>query len=479
MRGDFLFPTDLPGLPDGAGVGFSFILHPSYQTTMLTGLPLLLLIIATLAFIILACTVFRWHPFVVLVIAALTLGLAAGMGVDATLTTFVQGGGAVFTSIGFIIALGTILGEVLEKTGAVTSLAEALLRRTGKKSVLTGVSLMGALVGIPVFCDSGFIILSRLARSLATRSAVSYGAVSIALATGLYTTHVLVPPTPGPLAAVGNLGMSGDLGWVILIGLVVSIPSVITGWLFARAYNRKHLPQPEGGPITSSEITTHPALASSLFPLLLPVVLIAFGSLVPFLPLPRTVAMAIAFICNPNIALLLGVLSALLLLGTSRKTEWNAWIQNALTSAGPIILITAAGGALGAVLKATPLADEFKTLVEDRELSVLLFFPIAYLLAAGLKSAQGSSTASLIITSSILAPLLAGMAIVHPAEKALLVMSIGAGAMTVSHANDSYFWVINQYSGIPPGNMYRYFTTATFFMGLSVLASSMLLSLFF
>ena len=185
------------------------------------------------------------------------------------------------------------------------------------------------------------------------------------------------------------------------------------------------------------------------------------------------------FICNPNIALLLGVLAAFLLLGFDQRKEWNDWIQTALTQAGPIILITAAGGALGAVLKATPLADEFKALVAGRALSPFLFFPIAFLLAAGLKTAQGSSTASLIITSSIIAPLLEGLGLHHPAEKALLVLSIGAGAMAVSHANDSYFWVINQYSGISVGKMYRYFTAATFFMGVAVLLSCMLLALLF
>jgi GntP family gluconate:H+ symporter len=449
------------------------------QPTMLAGPSLLILIFCVLVFIILACTVFRWHPFFVLIIAALVLGLSAGLGTEATISTLVQGGGSVFTSIGFIIALGTILGEVLEKTGAVTALAEALLRRTGKKRVLAGVSMMGALVGIPVFCDSGFIILARLARSLATQSAVSFGAISIALATGLYTTHVLVPPTPGPLAAAGNLGMTADLGWVILAGLVVSIPSIMTGWLFASRYHvQNNLNIAELNPEVQVA-GAKPSITASLVPLLLPVLLIALGSLIPFLKLPQDASQTLLFICNPNIALLLGVLSAFLLLGYTHRKEWNEWIQHALSGAGPIILITAAGGALGAILKATPLADEFKTMVEGQAMSTIVFFPVAYLLAAGLKSAQGSSTASLIITSSIIAPLLGGMALDHPFEKALLVMSIGAGAMTVSHANDSYFWVINQYSDIALAKMYRYFTTATFFMGLSVLVSCMLLSLLF
>lgn len=445
---------------------------------MLTGLPLLLFIFAVLLFIVIACAVFRWHPFLVLLFAAMTMGLGAGFSTEATLNTLLQGGGSVFASIGFIIALGTILGEVLEKTGAVLSIAKAILRRFGSRHILPGMSLLGAFTGIPVFCDSGFIILSNLARSLAQQSAASYSAISLALATGLYTSHVLIPPTPGPLAAVGNLDMAGDIGWVIVLGLVVSIPAVVVGWLFAKKLNKSEQPETLAQD-TDEKVLRRPPVWASLLPLLLPVVLIAAGSLLPFLTMPLPLKSVFNFLCNPNIALLTGVLAAFVLLGSSHRNEWNEWIQNALLQAGPILLITAAGGALGAVIKATPIADQFQTMLAGNNYSLLFFFPVAYLLAAGLKTAQGSSTASLIITSSILAPLVAGLPPQTIAEKALLVLSIGAGAMSVSHANDSYFWVINQYSGLPIKAMYRYFTTATFFMGLSVLLSCILLSLLF
>ncbi len=446
---------------------------------MLTGLPLLVLILVVLVFIIIACAVWRWHPFPVLIVAALTIGLAAGMEPPTTLQTLLQGSGSVFASIGFIIALGTILGEALERTGAVAALASAVLKKVGPKRVISGMSLMGALVGIPVFCDSGFVILSNLARSLSLQASLSYGAVSIALATGLYTTHVLIPPTPGPLAVVGNFGMSADLGWVILMGLLVSLPAIASGYWFARQMKNATDPQQEHLQEEVSVPHAHPKIVPALIPLLLPVLLIALSSVLPLLSLPASLSAALLFICNPNIALLLGVVAALLLLGRGKRHEWNDWIQKALLQAGPIIFITAAGGALGAILKATPMAAEFETLVAGKNIAPFYFFPIAYLLAAGLKTAQGSSTAAMIIASSIIAPLLPGMQITDPAVKTLLLLSIGAGAMTVSHANDSYFWVINQYGKIPVAKMYRYFTLATFVMGITVLATCMLLSLLF
>lgn len=449
------------------------------ENTMLTGLSLIILIIVILVMIIGACAILKWHPFLVLVIAAIVLGISVGMGIEATIDALLQGGGAVFASIGLIIALGTILGETLEKTGAITAIATALLKKTEKEKILPGISLMGAVTGIPVFCDSGFVILSSLARSLSKQSSVSYGAISIALATGLYTSHVLIPPTPGPLAAAGNFNMAGDIGWIMLLGIVVSIPAIIIGWLFARKLNRQNEIHPEAGIEEEVAPVILPRLAFSILPLLLPVILIAMGSMIPFFNLKASFNSVLIFICNPNIALLLGVFTAFLLPGFSQRKKWNSWIQHALTQAGPIILITAAGGALGAVLKATPLAAEFENMIAGKNFSLIIFYPIAFLLAAGLKTAQGSSTAALIITSSIMAPLLAGMSFNHVAEKALLVLSIGAGAMVVSHANDSYFWVINQYSKLPVSSMYRYFTTATFFMGIAVLASCMLLSLLF
>jgi GntP family gluconate:H+ symporter len=183
----------------------------------------------------------------------------------------------------------------------------------------------------------------------------------------------------------------------------------------------------------------------------------------------------ILFFCHPTMAILLGSGAALLLLGRPFRKDWSNWIQSSLSQAGPIIFITIAGGALGAVLKATPLSEVFRAWTERSDFSLLWLYVMAFLMAAGLKTAQGSSTASLVISSSIIAPLLSGLPPLDSVEKALLVLTIGAGAMTVSHANDSYFWVINQYAGIDTPRMYRYFTRATLVMGIATLISCLLL----
>lgn len=444
---------------------------------MLTGLSLILAIVLALGFIILACSVFRWHPFLVLLGTALALGIVVGLPADKTMETVIAGGSSVFGSIGIVIALGTILGEILERTGAATAIAKAIVRVMGEKRSVASMSTLGAVAGIPVFCDSGFVILSNLARSLSKQTATSYAAISIALATGLYTSHVLIPPTPGPLAAAGNLGLAGDLGWVILMGFIAAIPAISVGYIFARKIAKHTAPVDE----LHQEVQAKdlPPLFRSVLPLILPVLLIAGGSFLPILELEPGTEKLLQFFFNPNTALFISVVVALVILGMKFKSEWNEWIQKSLSQAGPIILITIAGGALGAVLKATPLADEFKEMMQGKQLSAFVLFPVAFLLAAGLKTSQGSSTAALVIASSILAPLMGSWGLDHTAEKALLVTSIGAGAMTVSHANDSYFWVINQYSGITVPQMYRYFTLGTFWMGIAVLVTCMGLSLLF
>ncbi len=447
---------------------------------MVTGIALILIILTGIILMVVACSLFRWHPLLVLLIITLLVGLAVRMPVDMLLDSISSGAGSVFASIGLIIALGTILGEILEQTGATHTLARKILSLAGRKNLSKGMSSLGAIVGIPVFCDSGFIIISNLAKSLARLSSSPYGAISIALATGLYTTHVLVPPTPGPLAAAGNLGVAGDLGHVMLLGLLVSVPAVIVGNLMANTFSKKEvekIPDPEPGSAAAPIPENTPRFSRAIIPLLLPVVLIGAGSFIALIPFPVLVAEILYFITKPFTALLIGVLIAIFLLPVRGKTE--SLISSALSQSGSIILITTAGGAFGAVLKATPLSAMFSTWMNGQQFSTLAIFPIAFLLAAALKTAQGSSTASMVITSSILAPLLPALGLDQSFEKALLVLTIGGGAMTVSHANDSYFWVIQQYSGISVRSMYRYFTLTTLFMGLTVLITCMLLSLIF
>ena len=198
-----------------------------------------------IAFIVFSTAKLKWHPFLVLVLAAFLTAFFYGMPLPKVADTVGTGFGSILGSIGLVIVFGTIIGLVMERTGAAVVMAESVIKVLGERFPTLTMSVIGAIVSIPVFCDSGYVILNSLKETLAKRLKVSSIAMSVALATGLYATHNFVPPTPGPIAAAGNLGLADNLGLVIVMGLVVSVPACLAGWLWANRFVHE-LPQGEG-----------------------------------------------------------------------------------------------------------------------------------------------------------------------------------------------------------------------------------------
>lgn len=440
---------------------------------MLTGLPLLLLILAAIVFIVLASSFWKVHPFIALLLASLGLGLAAGLPAADVIQAINSGFGGLMGYIGLIVVLGSIIGLILERSGAALRIAELLLKAVGPKQPALAMSAIGATVGVPVFCDSGFVILSGLNNALAKRTTTKKATLALALASGLYTTHTLVPPTPGPIAAAGNLGAGNYLGMVMLLGLAVSIPAAAAAYFFACAKG-KNIEAAESGQ-EPEENAGLPAALPSLAPIMLPILLIASSSIIDFLKVESAWARWLHFAGHPLIALLAGLLLAFVIFRSRGRAKLTEWVGEGIRLSGPILVITGAGGAFGGVLKATPVAGMATAWVQNGQFSGAFFLIIAFLVAALLKSSQGSSTNALVITSSMLAPLVAAMGFDTPYELALAVLAIGGGAMTVSHANDSYFWVVSQFGGIGIRDAYRTFTIMTGLQGLVVLAMVLLL----
>lgn len=382
-----------------------------------------------------------------------------------------SGFGLMLQQIGFLVAIGSCLGIVMEKTGAMATIGNSIVKSFGPKRTVLAMSLIGVVVGIPVFCDSGFIILSRLVPSIASASGTS-AQLSLALSSGLYATHTLVPPTPGPLAAAANLGISSHLGLVILIGLLSAIPVATVAYFLAKKLGVNI-------PVTLADIQSmdqkNHTLLLCLLPLVLPILLIACGSLPTFFNSLQSQATLFQIIGNPVLALLIGLLFAFFLIKGKQKQEWPGWIAEALKDAGLILLITGAGGAFGSVLKSSGVDLILKEYLSDSQSAGVAFLLVGFSLAAVLKTAQGSSTSAIIITSSLLAPLAPSAGFDSPVALATLMVAIGGGAMTVSHANDSYFWVVSQFSGIHERNAYRSYTVITLAQGLTALLTSILL----
>jgi len=440
-------------------------------------------LVLSIVFIVVATTRFKLHPFLALLLAAYGMGLGSGLGAVQTAAALTGGFGKTAGYIGIVIACGCIIGIALEKSGGALVMANWILRIIGRSRAVLAMALTGAMVSIPVFCDSGFVILSPLARSLARQTGKSLAGFAVALGMGLYATHVLVPPTPGPIAAAGEL--HADLGTVILLGLVVALPVVAASYAYACWVGRRVMIDPgleEKSAGAAGEVPSprESGPLAAFAPILLPVVLIAAGSVanLPSRPLGDGMArMMLGLLGDSNTALIMGVLLTWWLVRRFGRALFGAWCNTGLRDAGTIILITAAGGAFGGVLRATPMADLVGSSLASLHLgrwSILLPF----LVAAGLKTAIGSSTVSIITTASLVSPLLPSMGLDAGYGPALTTLAIGSGSMMVSHVNDSYFWVITQMCGMTVSQGYRVITVASAVGGLAGIAAVSVLGFF-
>ncbi len=424
-------------------------------------------LVVSIGFVVFSTTAFRLHPFAALVLAAFGYGLATGMPLADLVDAINSGFGDTIAYIGIVIIAGSIIGTFLHHSGGASSIAESMLRLTGPKRVPLTMGLVGSIVSMPVYCDTGYVLLSPINQALAHRAKVSVAAGALALSLGLYATHTMVPPTPGPVAAAGIL--SADLGLVIIWGLVVSLVSLAGGLVFVRRYasNVTLASQFDGAESSPQpDADDRPAAWMSLLPVLLPIALIVGRSLsqLPSKPLGEgAIGSLVQNLGQPAVALLVGVGLALFLPKTiSRdKLSERGWIGEAIRKSALIIIITGAGGAFGRVLQKSGIADVVGDTAMNFEFGLLLPF----LLAAAIKTAQGSSTVAIVTTASIIAPLLGSLGLDSEQARALTVVAIGGGSMVVSHANDSYFWVVTQFSGMTVKQGYQLQTLGTLIQG--------------
>lgn len=438
---------------------------------------ILISLIVVVILMVIAASKYKFHPFLSLLIAAITMGFIGGLNENEITTVLTNGFGKTLGSIGIIIAFGTIIGAYLEKSGGAKTMANWAINTIGKNRSILAMNLTGFIVSIPVYCDSGFIILSSLNKAISKRTKIPLPVLAVSLAAGLYTTHVFVPPTPGPLAATAAL--NADLGLVIFLGLVIAIPVSLTGFLWAKFIERKYQFVLDETNIKTEEIIeTPPKTTWAFLPIIIPIILIAFKSVsnYPTHPFGEEILFKAAnFIGNPVIALLIGVFLAFKLKSNVKETTHFNWVSSGLKEAGIIILITGAGGAFGSILQATGIGEIIGNRFSDIEIGLLLPF----LIAAILKTAQGSSTVSIITTAAIMAPILESFGLDSSMGRALTVLSIGAGAMTVSHLNDSYFWVVAQFSGMDTTTALKTQTIATLLQGLIGILLTMILGWLF
>lgn len=453
----------------------------------MSGYLLLIYFLIAIALIIVAGARWKIHPFLVLIGVSMLLALACGISPERLPAVIGTGFSSIFASIGLVIIFGTAIGMILEKSGGAVKLADIVLKAVGRRHPQLAMLLLGWILSIPVFCDSGFVIVNPIRKWMARRSGVSPVTLAVALAGGLYISHVLIPPTPGPIAAAGMLGLEDNLLLVIGLGVLCSIFPLAVCYFWANHIGPKIKLEEEVQDNNGCEHTDESA--SELFrksiaveklpggwmsalPLIVPILLMGVSSVLSMTG--SKVSWAI-FLGKPVIALIIGFLCALPLI---RRNMINEVMGQTLTTAGPIIFITAAGGILGQVIMETGFVDFVKENASSLS-GIGIFFP--FLIAAILKTSQGSSTVAITTTAGIMGAFSSGESLMNvlglcsPLAAGLTVMAIGSGAMMASHANDSYFWVVTNFSGMKLEQGYRTHTMMTILISLATMLEIWLL----
>ncbi|MDR1513518.1 MAG: GntP family permease [Propionibacteriaceae bacterium] len=430
-------------------------------------------IVAALIGLVLLIGLITWlkvHPFIALFASAIAIGLMAGHGAVPTVTSFANSFGSTMASVGILVGLGAMFGKLLADTGGADRIVDTLVAKSSPKALPWTMALVGAIIGLPMFFEVGLVLLVPVVLLVARRSQLPLMRVAIPTLAGLSAMHGLVPPHPGPLAALSNFEGS-NLGLTLGLGVLVAIPTVIvSGPLFSKlAAKWVDVPVPAiadalvGGAGDADPDRPRPSFFAAVGTILLPVVLMLANAVYQIVSPPAAAAdgsklprplfgQVLEFIGTPSVALLIAVAVAAVVLGCGGRLAWqqvNDSIAQGLPAIAGILLIVGAGGGLKGVLVDTGIGQAIATFVENSPVPLVL---LAWLVAVVIRIATGSATVSIVTTAGILAPAAAGASSV---EISLLVLAIGAGSVFLSHVNDAGFWLVKEYFGLTVGQNFK------------------------
>ena len=416
---------------------------------------------------------FKIRPFLTLLLASFLSGILLKIGITETLYLIFKGFFNIVILIGPIIITGTLLGRFLNETGTSRKMVNTFISSLGIKNIPISLNIIGFIISIPVFCDAAFILMSSIVKDLSKITKKNIIFLSICLATGLYSAHVFVPPTPGPIAASAIIG--ADIGLLFIIGIIVGLIVSLSGYFWLRFLFKKefklNLKQ-----INSNEVVSNKNIISFL-PVFFPILLISASTIIKYPELDIKQSQFIRIIeviGNPETALLIGFVMTLIFVKKDNVKDTPQWLIKSLTNSFEILLITGAGGAIGYIIRESGVINDLSLSNVSGLASILSIFFIAALV----KTIQGSSTVAIVTTCAITAPLIQSIGMTSELEKVILIISIGSGAMTISHINDSYFWVVSKYSNIEMNDVLKFFSTATLIQGLTGLLLSIIIFIF-
>ena len=419
----------------------------------MSGIALIIIFAAAIAIMVVAISKWHLHPFIAILLTALIFGIVSGIPLPQMTTLIGSGFSKIFAGIGLVIIFGTLMGTILEQSGAALKIADCIIKLLGKRHPVLSMAIMGWVVSIPVFCDSGFVVLNPIREALVKKTQSSPVAMTVALSGGLYLSHVFIPPTPGPLAAAETLGLSGNLLLVMGMGLLCSIFPMFLLILFSNYIGRRISCSADASTNTASSSSTDadrntdaahstdastntsssgstdadriaakynaiieksgklPSAALSFAPIIVPIILMSLASILQGAEMQQQLKDVVLFLSNPTIALAIGLLFATFLL--KRDSGFEEMVENSLKRSGPILFITAAGSVLGNIVAGSPLVG-FITDNAQVLNGLGLLFP--FLVAAMLKSSMGSSSVAIITAAGIVAPFAEAMGLASPID---------------------------------------------------------------
>jgi GntP family gluconate:H+ symporter len=433
-------------------------------------------LLISIVLIVVCTSILKYNTFLSIFIISLVLALVT-LPIQDVVPTIMLGFGNTMKSIGLIIMLGIILGLILDKTHATKSIAHSILSLTGKKNAGMAIHSTGFITGIPIFCDSGFIVLQGINKSLIEDTGKPVVFMASVLAAGLYSVHCLIPPHPGATAAAGI--MNANIGQLIMLGIPVALVASLAGFVWSRFITRNDV---KGTAKADTEKKAEykeedlPSPFRSFLPIVIPVLLLTGRSVLILIPAKdqNVFIKVVSFMGEPIIALIIGIILAVSLFKKVNVRRLNELFDLSIEKAGSILAIIAAGGIFGTVIKATGIGKITGNYLAATGLG--LFVP--FLIAAFLKTAQGSSTVAIMTTASIISPMLVPLNLNSENGIVLATLAMGAGSMIISHSNDAYFWVVTKFSDLEIKSTFRVWTTTTLVMGIFAFAAIWILSKF-
>lgn len=462
----------------------------------LSGDRMLLGLLIGIIFLIFLVLKTKVQSFLALIVCTVVVGVIGGMPLNTItladgrsfgiLNSISTGFGNTLASIGIIIGFGVMMGQIFEATGAAKRMAYTFLKLFGKKREEEAMALTGYFVSIPIFCDSGFVILSPIAKAISKVVRKSVIGLGAALASGLVITHTLVPPTPGPLGVCGIFGI--DVGKFILIALILAIPITIACLLYCKLYLGKkifRIPNENGeivdvpyqspiDKILNLDLTGVPGTLESFAPLVVPIILILINTISTAMGATQGAMAYLIFLGQPIIAVGIGVLISIFTLARrlDRDTALKE-MEKGMQSAGIIMLVTGGGGALGQIIKDSGLGTYMATNMSEVGLPIII---LPLLIATVMRFIQGSGTVAMTTAASISAPII----IAGGVDPILGALACCVGSFFFSYFNDSFFWVVNRLLGVSNVKeqilVWSVPTTIAWFVGsLEVLVLSMFL----